>query len=127
MTVERLNPDGMYVSPAFAQGTVAQGSRTVYVGGQDGIDADGKLAEGLGPQTERALRNVAAVLEAAGATPDDVVKMNIHLAPGSDVNEGFAASQRVWTGAPTAITVVFVAGLGLPGALVEIDAIAVVD
>ena len=68
MTVERLNPEGLYVSPAFAQGTVAWGSRTVYVGGQNGIDADGVLAEGLGPQTERALRNVAAVLAAAGNT-----------------------------------------------------------
>ena len=48
--------------------------------------------------------------------------------PWSDAaNEGFAASQRVWAGAPTAITVVFVAGLGMPDALVEIDAIAVVD
>ena len=127
MTVERLNPEGMFVSPAFAQGTVAQGSRTVYVGGQNGIDADGVLAEGLGPQTERALRNVAAVLADAGAEPDDVVKLNIHLVAGTDANEGYAASQRVWTGAPTAVTVVFVAGLGLPGALVEIDAIAVVD
>jgi 2-iminobutanoate/2-iminopropanoate deaminase len=128
MTVERLNPEGMFVSPAFAQGTVATGSRTVYVGGQNGIDAEGVLAEGgLGPQTERALRNVMAVLAAAGAEPDDVAKMNILLVAGTDANEGFAAAQKVWTGAPTAITAVFVAGLGIPGALVEIEAIAVVD
>jgi enamine deaminase RidA (YjgF/YER057c/UK114 family) len=127
MAVERLNPEGLYVSPAFSQGTVASGSRTVYVGGQNGIDAQGRLADGLSAQTERALHNVIAVLAAAGAGPDDVVKMHIHLVAGTDANEGFAASQRVWTGAPTAVTVVFVAGLGLPGALVEIDAIAIVD
>jgi 2-iminobutanoate/2-iminopropanoate deaminase len=99
----------------------------VYVGGQNGRDAQGVLADGLGPQTELALQNVIAVLAAAGAGPDDVVKMNIHLVAGTDANEGYAASQRVWTGAPTAVTVLFVAGLGAPGTLVEIDAVAVVD
>ena len=66
MTVERLNAEGLFVSPAFAQGTVARGSGTVYVGGQNGIDADGVLEDGLGPQTERCVQNVAAVLAAAG-------------------------------------------------------------
>jgi enamine deaminase RidA (YjgF/YER057c/UK114 family) len=45
---------------------------------------------------------------------------------GVDLNEGFAASQKVWGDHPAAVSAVFVRGLAVPGALVEIEAIAAV-
>jgi 2-iminobutanoate/2-iminopropanoate deaminase len=123
--IDRLNPAALPVSPAFAQGTVATGSRTVYVGGQNGIDATGALADGARNQSEQALRNVLAVLGEAGATQADVAKMTVHLVESVDPREAFGAVAGVWGQHPTAVTVLRVAGLAVPGALVEIDAIAV--
>ena len=126
MAIQHINPPEMHSSPAFSQGTVVPaGSRILFVGGQNGVGADGKVvADTLQGQTEQALRNVLAVLAAAGATQADVAKLNIHIAPGSDVNAGFAASLSVWGAHPTAITVLTVAAFANPGVLVEIDAIA---
>ena len=127
-TITHINPDTMYRSPAFSQAVSAEGARTIYVGGQNGIDATGALvSDDFGAQSEQALRNVIAALAAGGATQADVVKLTIHIAQGQDVHVGYAAAQKVWGPHPTAITGVIVAGLALPGALVEVDAIAVVD
>jgi len=120
-----VDPPGMFTSPAFAQGMVLPAGRTLYVGGQNGRDASGELVEGgLGPQTEQALRNVIAVLEAAGSGVEHVAKLTIHLDPDVDPDAAFEASRRVWT-ARTAVTVLLVR-TGAPGSLVEIEAIAAV-
>lgn len=126
MAIQHLNPPSLHKSPAFSQGTIVPaGARVLYVGGQNGVDADGQVVgDAIGPQTEQALRNVIAVLAEAGATQSDVAKLTIHIVPGTDVNAGFAASLAVWGDHPTAITVVMVAGFANPDFLVEIDAIA---
>ena len=122
--IEHVNPESMRNNPAFSQGTVAPAGRTLYVGGQNGIDAAGVMAEGVVAQTVQAIANVVTVLGAAGATPDDVAKLTIHLADSVDAAEAYRASVTAWGEHRTAVTVVFVARLGLPGALVEIDAVA---
>ena len=128
MGITHLNPASLHASPAFSQGTVIPaGSSIVIVGGQNGIGPDGEVVgDTISEQTEQALRNLIAVLADAGATPDDVAKLNIILVEGVDVNEGFAASRRVWGARPTAVTAQFVRGLARPDCLVEIDAIAAV-
>ena len=122
--IEHVNPESLATSPAFSQGTIAPAGRTLYVGGQDGIDASGAMAEGVVAQTRQAIGNVVAVLAAAGATPDDVAKLTIHLADSVDAREAYQASVAAWGEHRTAVTVVFVSRLGPPGALVEIDAVA---
>ncbi len=97
----------------------------LYVGGQNGIDSSGSLLEGLGAQTEQALRNLLAVLAAAGTGPENVVKLTIHLSPGIDPSDAYAATRSTWGATRTAVTVLAVAP-ARPGALVEIDAIAAV-
>lgn len=128
MTITHLNPGTLFRNPAFSQGTVIPaGSSIVFVGGQNGVGADGEVVSGgIGPQTQQAMRNVIDVLAEAGATPDDVAKLTILLVEGVDLNEGFAASRVVWGDRPTAITGAFVRGLARPGCLVEIEAIAAV-
>ena len=126
MAIEHLNPKSLFRSPAFSQGTVIpSGATIVIVGGHDGVGADGKLVgDGIAAQTEQAMRNVLAVLEEAGAGPADVAKLTIYLAESVDPTAAYGAVMPVWGTQPTAVSVLKVAALGRPEALVEIEAIA---
>jgi 2-iminobutanoate/2-iminopropanoate deaminase len=127
MKITHINPDGLYKSPAFSQAVVAEGGRTIYIGGQNGILPDGTLAgEDLASQTEQAYKNILEILKAVGASQENVVKQTIYVTKGQDIREGYAATQKVWGNFPTAMSFVFVESLGVPGALVEIEAIAVI-
>jgi enamine deaminase RidA (YjgF/YER057c/UK114 family) len=129
--VEFLNPDGLSHNPAFSNVAVVSGSvRTIYIGGQDAVDAEGNIV-GIGDiaaQTEQVLRNLRTALAAAGAGPEHVVKWNVLVVDGQDFGAGYAAFQRVWGDQPNppVITAAVVKGLAHPDFLVEMDAIAVV-
>ena len=125
------NPEGLFVSGAFSQAVTVTGpAKTIYIGGQNAVDARGQfVGEGdLAAQSRQVLRNIAMILASEGATFQDLVKLSIYLVQGSDPREGFQAFQEV--AGPLAhmplVTVVFVAGLGNPAALVEIDGIAAI-
>ena len=130
-SVEFLSPEGLNRNPAFSNVAVVSGPvRTIYVGGQDAIDADGNIV-GVGDiaaQTAQVLRNLRTALEAAGAGPDHVIKWNIFIVDGQDFAAGYATFQRVWGDRPNppVITAAVVKGLAHPDVLVEMDAIAVV-
>lgn len=127
MQIIHLNPPTMHRNPAFSQGVLVENpSRLLVIGGQNGADASGQLVEGgFGAQTRQALRNVLEVLKAAGGSQEHVIKLTIYIVAGESIEEGFRASQEVWGYHATAISGLFVAGLGRPGALVEIEALAV--
>jgi 2-iminobutanoate/2-iminopropanoate deaminase len=76
----------------YSQAIVAGGF--VFCSGMAGIDpASGTAPDGIEAQTEQALRNLAAVLAAAGASMDDVVKTTIFYADVEDfgrLNEVYA-------------------------------------
>jgi 2-iminobutanoate/2-iminopropanoate deaminase len=97
----------------------------VFVSGQIPIDPEtGEFVSGgIAEQTERVLKNVAAVLEAAGSGLDNVLKTTVFLA---DMKE-FAAMNEVYarffTGEPPARATVAAAGLPRD-ARVEIEAVA---
>jgi enamine deaminase RidA (YjgF/YER057c/UK114 family) len=129
--VQHLNPEGMHSNPAFSQAVIVLGAaKTVYIGGQDAVDASGQIV-GKGDialQTEQVLKNLETVLAAAGGSLQHIVKWNIYVVQGVDYSPGFAVFQRVWghRGQPPAITVATVVGLANPDFLVEMDAIAVI-
>ncbi|GGF39251.1 RidA family protein [Subtercola lobariae] len=120
-----VDPPQLYRSPAFAQGMIVAAGPTLYVGGQNGTDNTGALLDGLGPQTEQAMRNLLAVLAEAGSGPEHVAKLTIYLATGVDPSEAFAATRSVWGDHRTTVTVLTVTP-ARPGALVEIDAVAAI-
>ncbi|WP_278265879.1 RidA family protein [Nocardia sp. AG03] len=105
----------------------------VQVSGQGPVDpaTNEYLHPGdVAAQTTRTLRNVAAIVDAAGATFDDVVMLRVYLTKREDfaaMNEAYGAfvTEHTSTGVLPARTTVFT---GLPRAemLVEIDALAVV-
>jgi len=108
----------------YSQAITAGG--LVFVAGQIPIDpATGEMPDGIAEQTRLALRNVAAVLDAAGASVADVVKTTVFLQNLDDFAAMNAAYAEVFTAAPPARACVEVARLP-KGALVEIEAIAVV-
>jgi enamine deaminase RidA (YjgF/YER057c/UK114 family) len=130
-SVRYVDPDGLNKNPAFTNVVVVEGPvRTVYVGGQDSVDASGNIVgkDDIAAQTEQVLVNLRAALAAGGAEPEHVIKWNLLLAEGVSLQKGFSAFQRAWvdTPNPPAITAAFVAGLAHPDFLVEMDAIAVV-
>jgi enamine deaminase RidA (YjgF/YER057c/UK114 family) len=128
MTIQHINPPGLHSSPAFTHAVrVPAGYDTILIGGQNGVGADGQVVgPGLAEQTRQALVNVAACLEGAGASLRDVVKWTILVAQGAPFHEGFTAFMEIWPAdaPPPAITVAVVAALAVPGALVEIEAVA---
>lgn len=128
MSLRHLNPSALHTNPAFSQGVRIEGGTLLVVGGQNGTDSTGAVLSGdLSEQTVQAFRNVLAVLAEAGADQSHVAKLSIYLRAGGDVTAGYRAAAEVWGDHPTAITVLQVAGFARPDALVEIDALAVVD
>lgn len=129
MSTRHINPEGLHRSPAFSQAVVVeQPAKTIYIGGQNGVDADGEVVgPTVGEQALQAFRNLATVLESEGASLANIVHWTIAVVEGNAFDEGIAAFQQVWDPAdpPPAITVHVVAGLS-PGFLVEIDAVAAV-
>ena len=129
--VQFLNPDSLNKNPAFTNVIVVTGPvRTVYIGGQDAVDASGTII-GKGDfkaQTEQVMKNIQAALAAGGAQLEHVIKWNMTVVHGQSLQEGFEVFQRVWGRRPNppAITMAFVAGLAHPDFLLEIEAIAVV-
>jgi 2-iminobutanoate/2-iminopropanoate deaminase len=96
----------------------------VFCSGQLGLDPEsGELAEGVEAQAERALRNLAAVLDAAGLGLADVVRTTVFLADIDDFAAVNAIYARHVTDPPPARST-FAVGALPKGARVEIDAIA---
>jgi 2-iminobutanoate/2-iminopropanoate deaminase len=108
----------------YSQAIVANG--LVFCSGTAGIDpATGVIPDGIEAQTEQALANLAAILEAAGASMGDLVKTTIFYADVSDfakLNEVYA---RHMPDPPPARSAP--ANVKLPrGLLISIEAIAVI-
>ena len=129
--VQYINPRSLHHNPAFTNVVTVSGpAKTIYVGGQNSVDTSGAIV-GKGDfkaQSEQILKNIQAALAAGGAQLEHVVKWNMYVVQGQNLQEGFAAFQRVWGDRPNppAISMAFVAGLAHPDFLAEIDAIAVV-
>lgn len=114
-------PPNVPLSQGVRKGNIIQVSGQTPVSPETGEPVDG----GVAAQTEQALRNVLAVLEAEGAGLDDILMLRVYLtdiAHFAEMNETYA---RLLGEPYPARTTVYV---GLPpGLLVEIDALAVLD
>lgn len=128
--VQRFRPAGLVSSPAFSHvAVVPPDATTIYVGGQNSVDADGTLigAGDVAAQSTRALSNARTALASAGATVDDVVQWTVLLVDGVNIAAAYGAiAADLASDEPALVTAALVAGLGVPGALVEISAIAAV-
>ncbi len=128
-TQEYVNPDGMLQSPQFSQGIISPAAaRTLTIGGQNGVDAEGKLvSKDFGEQSAKAVDNLLKVLESAGGKPEDLVRLGIYVKGDVDIRPGLEAWMKRWgeRAHPPTITVLRVAGMGMsPDALIELEGTA---
>ena len=128
-SITLLSPEGLVASPAFSHvAIVPAGAETIYVGGQNAVDEQGAMVGGDDPaaQTRKVMANLVTALEAVGASLDDVVSMTVLMVDGIDLQASYAAASEALAGleAPPLVTAAMGSALGVPGALVEVGAIA---
>lgn len=124
--METITTDKAPQIPGLSQAIVANG--TIYLSGQTGTDPTTKQLAGetIEEQTRQSLTNISQVLEAAGATLNQVVKVVVYLADMSEM-AGFNNVYREFFGDHNpARAAVAVAGMA-KNAKVELDVIAVFE
>jgi len=131
MTVERINPGELARPSGFSHAVATAPGRMVFLAGQIGMDPDGKVGGGIVPQFEQALANLLTALAAAGGRPGDLASLTIYLTDVEDYQAHGSQIGAVWrrlagTEYP-AMAGVSVTRLWLPGALAEIQGIAVIS
>lgn len=132
MAIHRfLNPDTVAQPAGYTQVVETAGPRRViYLSGQLGLDLDNRIVGAPGDfraQAEQTFVNLKNALAAVGAGFQHVVKLNNYLIDISHLGIFREVRDRfVDTAAPPASTTIAIAGLARPGALIEIEAIAVV-
>jgi enamine deaminase RidA (YjgF/YER057c/UK114 family) len=127
--VRFLNPESGATAPGYTHAVEVTGpGRIVYIAGQLGLDAGGKIVGAPGDfraQAVQAFENLKAALATVGATFADVVKINNylvdmnHLSIFREVRDSYLNMA-----APPASTLVAITKLAREGALFEIEAIA---
>jgi enamine deaminase RidA (YjgF/YER057c/UK114 family) len=131
--MQKLNPAGVHETPGYHHVTIVPAGRLAFLAGQCPLDPDGTLV-GDGDalaQADQVARNALAVLAAAGARPDQVVRSTIYV-----VSPDTTVLAAVWRrlndsdlgpAFGTASTLLGVASLGFTGQLVELDLTAALD
>ena len=132
MRTRVIQPEGWKSPRGYANGVLVEGgARTLYLAGQIAWDAEQRLtgAGDMAAQFAQALGNVAALVEAAGGRPTDVVRMTVFVVDKRaylDAAKAIGAAWREIFGRHyPAMSLVQVADLLEEGALVEIEATAV--
>ena len=111
LTVKHSNPKGLFDAKFYSQVvTVSGNAKTIYIGGQNAINAEGQFVgrDNFALQTKQAL----IALASENATFDDVIKLNIYMVDGCDPAVGFKAFMETIgpLQKPPLITVLKVAG-----------------
>ena len=124
------NPKTLAKPPGYSYVVEATGpNRLIFIASQLGLDMENKLvgAPGdFGAQAEKAIENLKLGLADAGATLKEVVKINNYLVDMSHISIFREVRDRHFNmAAPPASTTVAISQLARPGALFEIEAIAV--
>ena len=133
MPVTRINPPSLFdaLRYGFSHASLQEGGRTLHLAGQVAWDKEGTIigAGDLAAQTRQALVNLKTVLDAAGATVADLVRVRTYvvdhnpdkLGPVLDEMTSFYGDV-----VPPPNTFIGVQALALPDFLIEIEAIAVI-
>lgn len=127
MKKKLINPPGtevIYQSMQFSQ--AVRVDHTIWISGQVGMDEKLQMAEGIEAQARQAFQNLQKVLEASGATVEDVVELVTYHISMSDMGKFAKVKSEFFKKDYPAWTAVGVKELVIPGLLVEIRATAVV-
>jgi len=131
---QKINPQDMYdsVQYGFSHAVAHRGKKTIELAGQVAWDADCNLVgEGdLAAQAKQVFQNLRQVLAVAGAGPADVVRLRTYIVDYTPDMLDVIGSEiaAFYDGAvPAANTLIGVQSLALPGFMIEVEAVAVVD
>lgn len=115
-------------SRGFSMGLAAPHGVPVFLTGQVAWDADERIvgAGDVGEQTRQCYRNIAALLSRVGGRLGDLVDTTTFLLDAADLPAVQRVREELALDPPPASTSIVVAGLGDPGFLVEIKAVAAV-
>lgn len=127
MAIEAIEVDALCPPPEPYSYAIRAGD-TLYLAGQVSLDADGEVVgDTVAEQARQVWQNITDVLEAAGSSIADVVKVTYYLQDIREIASEIEVRREVFAGRPDpAVTAVQVAALGLPRLKMEIDVIAVV-
>jgi len=129
---EPINPEALGAPRGYSHGMLAPaGGRLLFVAGQTALGEDGRIVDGgFVAQFERALERVVAVVQAAGGTAANIGRMTIYVTSRADYLANLKplgeAYRRVMGRHYPAMALVEVAALVDEGAVVEVEATAVV-
>jgi enamine deaminase RidA (YjgF/YER057c/UK114 family) len=131
MAVELVNPDGLPTPESYSHAALAAGTRIVFVAGQVAEDAEGNLVapDDVGGQARQAFANLALVLAAVGAAPEQVARVTIYVVHHRPEYLPAISEARiaVFGDHRPADTILGVETLAESGRLIEVEAIAVLD
>lgn len=134
MTVDVVNPRGIYKPTTYFQASVSTGKRIICLSGQAAIDEQGKLvgAGNLAAQTEQAYRNVFFALQDLRVNFSDIAKLTVYVVDWTPskmeplLSGARKASTDLGFDFRRPLTLVGVTGLAKPDWLIEVEAMVVV-
>jgi enamine deaminase RidA (YjgF/YER057c/UK114 family) len=126
------NPGQLHKPNGYSHVAQITAGTTIFIAGQVALDAFGNIV-GLNDyraQIQQVFRNLKTALESAGASFQNVVKLNYYVVDTVEASEFFAyrevRDQYVDTAHPPVATIVVIRRLFRPEFLIEIEAVAVV-
>lgn len=127
-----INPGALAKPVGFSHGVMPAEGRLVFLAGQTAADAEGKVAAAdMTAQFEKALQNLQTVLQEAGGTLTDIVTLTIYVTSVLRYRENLKPIGKVYQHYfgryYPAMTLVGVAELFDPNALIEIEGVAVIS
>ena len=132
LEIKRYNPQGLSQPTGYSQVVTIKGNyKTIHLGGKAGIYADDTFPESLEEQSDLTFENIRIALEAAGASPKDVVDIQIYIVNLDDIdfdtNPVYADVRNFFPlGHKPTSMVIGVSALAYPGLLVEVNVKAVI-
>jgi enamine deaminase RidA (YjgF/YER057c/UK114 family) len=132
MQKEVITPPELPEPSGFNHGVVVDGGRTLYLAGQDASGADGSIVapDDIVGQFEQVMENLATVVEEAGGSSDDIVKLNIFVADREAYRENLGEIGEIfarYVDEYPAMALFEVSGFFKEDALVELEGFAVLD
>lgn len=103
---------------------VDEAVRFVFGAGQAGVDADGRIGDGIEEQARLVWRNIAAILAEADMTVADIVQLTMYLLRREDYPAARAVREEALGESRPTSTLLYVVGLANPAWLIEIDFVA---
>lgn len=124
--MRRIRLAGELAEPISHYTDAVEAEGFLYISGMLPVNAAGELVGGgdVIRQSEQVLDNVGAVLRCAGASFDDVARVGVYVRDMADRERVNTVRRRYFGEARPASTLVEVSALAHPGALVEIEAVA---